>query len=157
MRFSLIIGILGLFMAITIGTEASANKLTCASDNHNFSRCSLPGANDLYVEMIHQLSHSPCERGYTWGADSDGIWVDQGCRAIFKFSGAEPRPPSGEEGCPHGLKGNECAYFKDGFEAGRQDGVASMSSVYERYSDQYDTRFEPYFARGYEEGWMKYR
>ncbi|MEH6739327.1 MAG: hypothetical protein V7695_12375 [Sulfitobacter sp.] len=52
---------------------------------------------------------------------------------------------------------NEQAYYDDGCVAGTQDGKASMSSVYERYSDQYDTRFEPYFRQGYEACWAASR
>lgn len=52
---------------------------------------------------------------------------------------------------------NEQAYYDDGCVAGTQDGKASMSSVYQRYSDQYDTRFEPYFRQGYEACWAANR
>ena len=52
---------------------------------------------------------------------------------------------------------NEQAYFDDGCVAGTSDAKASMSSVYERYSDQYDTRFEPYFRQGYEACWAANR
>jgi hypothetical protein len=39
------------------------------------------------VEMVQQLSQSPCTRGSTWGNDGQGIWVDRGCRARFRVSG----------------------------------------------------------------------
>ena len=52
---------------------------------------------------------------------------------------------------------NEQAYFDDGCVAGTRDGKAGMSSVYERYSDQYDTRFEPYFRQGYQACWAANR
>jgi hypothetical protein len=32
-----------------------------------------------------------------------------------------------------------------------------MSSYYGRYSDEYDSRFEPFFARGYEMCWRENR
>ena len=59
---------------------------------------------------------------------------------------AEPTPGS-----------NERAYIDDGCVAGTRDAKANMSSVYERYADQYDTRFEPYFRQGYEECWAANR
>lgn len=59
--------------------------------------------------------------------------------------------------CPDDIKGNECAYFQDGYMAGSEDGKASMSMAYERHAESYDSRFEPYFAKGYEEGWKKNR
>ncbi|MEH6834597.1 hypothetical protein [Falsihalocynthiibacter arcticus] len=52
---------------------------------------------------------------------------------------------------------NEQAYFDDGCVAGTSDARASMSSVYERYADQYDTRFEPYFRQGYQACWAANR
>jgi len=52
---------------------------------------------------------------------------------------------------------NERGYFDDGCRRGREDGRAGMSSYYGRYSDEYDSRFEPYFARGYEQCWRENR
>jgi len=52
---------------------------------------------------------------------------------------------------------NEQAYYDDGCAEGTQDGKASMSRDYERYADQYDTRFEPYFRQGYEACWAANR
>ena len=58
--------------------------------------------------------------------------------------------------CPSDIKGNECDYYKDGYKAGADDGKMGMSMVYERH-EGYDSRFEPYFARGYEAGWKANR
>jgi len=52
---------------------------------------------------------------------------------------------------------NERAYYDDGCREGTRDAKSSMSSVYERYSDMYDSRFEPYFKQGYEVCWKHYR
>ena len=52
---------------------------------------------------------------------------------------------------------NEREYFDDGCRRGRDDGRAGISSYYGRYSDDYDSRFEPYFARGYEQCWRENR
>jgi hypothetical protein len=46
--------------------------------------------------------------------------------------------------------------FKDGYRAGGDDGKMGMSMVYERHVG-YDSRFEPYFARGYDAGWKANR
>ncbi|MGB5830684.1 MAG: hypothetical protein WBG92_01660 [Thiohalocapsa sp.] len=56
------------------------------------------------------------------------------------------------DACPSDIKGNECEYHKDGYWAGAGDGKMGMSMVYQRH-EGYDSRFEPYFARGYEAGW----
>ena len=58
--------------------------------------------------------------------------------------------------CPMDLKGNECEYYKSGYRAGVQDGIMGMSMMYVRH-EVYDSRCEPYFARGYEAGWIANR
>ena len=45
---------------------------------------------------------------------------------------------------------------KDGYRAGGDDGKMGMSMAYERH-EGYDSRFEPYFARGYDAGWKANR
>ena len=37
------------------------------------------------VILVERLSSSSCTRGRDWGSDSGGIWVDNGCRAIFEI------------------------------------------------------------------------
>lgn len=36
------------------------------------------------VELVRQLSRSPCIQGRSWGWDDTGIWVSGGCRAEFR-------------------------------------------------------------------------
>lgn len=60
------------------------------------------------------------------------------------------------QNCPSDLRGSECEYYMDGYRAGASDGSAGMSMAYERH-DGYDSRFEPYFARGYADGWRRNR
>src|SRR5688572_8832521 len=36
------------------------------------------------VRIVQRLSNAPCRLNYSWGYDSDRIWVDNGCRAIFE-------------------------------------------------------------------------
>jgi hypothetical protein len=55
--------------------------------------------------------------------------------------------------CPRGMDSYDCDYYKSGMKAGRGDRAAHQSAVYERHSDQYDSRFEPAFKAGYEKGW----
>ena len=58
---------------------------------------------------------------------------------------------------PYEKGSNEYEYYADGCNAGMKDGKANMSSVYQRYDYQYDTRFEKPFKKGYETCWKKYR
>ncbi|HSB13902.1 MAG TPA: DUF3011 domain-containing protein, partial [Bryobacteraceae bacterium] len=37
------------------------------------------------VRMVRQISGSPCRQNETWGYDSNGVWVDRGCRAEFEI------------------------------------------------------------------------
>ncbi len=60
----------------------SAQSVTCSSNNGRRVYC---GADTSYgVRMVRQISGSPCREGETWGYDSNGIWVDRGCRAEFE-------------------------------------------------------------------------
>jgi hypothetical protein len=52
---------------------------------------------------------------------------------------------------------NEREYYDDGCHEGKRDAKNGMSMAYERHSDMYDSRFEPYFAQGYEACWRQYR
>lgn len=36
------------------------------------------------VELVRRISKRPCERNRSWGTDRRGIWVDDGCRGIFR-------------------------------------------------------------------------
>jgi len=166
---SIFISITFLFLSTLMmaPTTASADELTCRSKG-DFVRCSLPNANRLHVSLSEELSNNnKCEKGYTWGADSDGIWVDRKCKATFYFSGEggrhndyqdrHTRNDSWSGSCPNDLGGNECEYYMDGYKAGKDDANMSMSRAYERHGDDYDSRFEEYFARGYQAGWNDFR
>lgn len=36
------------------------------------------------VELLRQLSDTACVQGQSWGWDAEGVWVDGGCRALFR-------------------------------------------------------------------------
>jgi hypothetical protein len=82
--------------------------------------------------------------------------------AALTFTGSGCATDTGAGGaqasgaCPADIKGNECEYYQDGYRAGAGDGKMGMSMAYERH-EGYDSRFEPYFARGYEAGWKANR
>src|ERR1700741_2144782 len=62
-------------------TYRDGPRLTCASDDGNRHYCA---ADTRYgVRMVNQRSGAPCKKGYSWGYDRRGIWVDRGCRADF--------------------------------------------------------------------------
>lgn len=57
----------------------------CESNDGRTQRCALY-ANPRDVQLVRQLSRSPCIEGRTWGHDRGGVWVTQGCRADFSAS-----------------------------------------------------------------------
>lgn len=59
-----------------------ANTLTCESNNGGRVVCQADTRSQT-VQLVRQISGSPCRQGETWGWDRRGIWVDRGCRAEF--------------------------------------------------------------------------
>ncbi|HEY0702673.1 MAG TPA: DUF3011 domain-containing protein [Candidatus Acidoferrales bacterium] len=59
------------------------NFVTCESNNGKRRYCTI-GDPRQSVEMVRQISSSPCVRGQSWGNDNRGVWVDRGCRAQFR-------------------------------------------------------------------------
>lgn len=56
-------------------------SVTCEANNENRKYC---GSYDPdQVRLERQISGSPCVEGQTWGVDRQGLWVQQGCRAVF--------------------------------------------------------------------------
>jgi hypothetical protein len=54
----------------TVTVESTGQRVSLHIENHG-------------VELLKKLSKQPCEQGKSWGFDSQGIWVDRGCRAKF--------------------------------------------------------------------------
>ncbi|HEV2688737.1 MAG TPA: DUF3011 domain-containing protein [Bryobacteraceae bacterium] len=64
--------------------------LVCSSNNGERVYCAVDTRGG--VQLVRQISGSPCDQGRTWGWDNRGVWVDRGCRAEFVVS----RPPRQE-------------------------------------------------------------
>jgi hypothetical protein len=60
--------------------------VTCSSDDGERKYCE--GDTRYGAQLAKQLSGSPCTKGYSWGYDEQGIWVDHGCRAEFTLVAA---------------------------------------------------------------------
>lgn len=72
-----------LILALALGSApAIAEQITCESHGGRAEACGTvqPGSS---VQMVEQISNTPCIEGSTWGADNDSIWVSGGCRAVF--------------------------------------------------------------------------
>lgn len=59
-----------------------AREFRCESVCGHYTEC----AADIRrgVELVRQLSRTDCRRGETWGYGRRGVWVDGGCRAVFR-------------------------------------------------------------------------
>lgn len=67
--------------------------IRCDSVSHGYARCD---ARDIVesARLIRQHSDVACVLGRTWGYDSRGVWVSQGCRASFEvYFRYAPLPP----------------------------------------------------------------
>ncbi|HXG57429.1 MAG TPA: DUF3011 domain-containing protein [Thermoanaerobaculia bacterium] len=63
-------------------TSASTRPVVlCASVNNGRAHCRADTR--FGVSMVRQMSRNACVAGRTWGYDSDGVWVRDGCRAEF--------------------------------------------------------------------------
>lgn len=67
-------------------------NMNCESYDYNDSRCYVSGRINS-VELVQQLSHGRgrCEFGRSWGFDGNSIWVNGGCRAVFRVNRQLPR------------------------------------------------------------------
>jgi hypothetical protein len=67
-------------------------ELTCESRSHRWASC--PVYIQGSVQLVRQISNSPCIRNQTWGQlRNDAIWVSNGCRARFQVSGTRSTQP----------------------------------------------------------------
>lgn len=59
----------------------AGQRFRCDSNDgrQNYCRVDTRGG----VQLVRQVSKSPCVRGSSWGYDRGGIWVSQGCRGEF--------------------------------------------------------------------------
>jgi hypothetical protein len=91
------------FLVVREAWPGEGELVRCESDGQRRRHCTADTHRG--VELIDELSRSPCIYGTTWGYDGAGIWVDRGCRADFRLGvlpgpGGRPpgsRPPSGYE------------------------------------------------------------
>jgi hypothetical protein len=88
-------------LLVLAGTSfsASAARISCESRNYQRNYCST-AERIASVRLVAQQSRSPCIQGRTWGYDSGGIWVTQGCSAEFDYKrtgGGPPMPGPGRQ------------------------------------------------------------
>ena len=64
------------------GGNRQQQRFNCNSDNMRRHSCYIDTRGGE-VRLVRQLSDAACTRGYSWGTNRHGIWVDHGCRADF--------------------------------------------------------------------------
>ena len=62
--------------------NAFAAQVTCASDGGKYRECRLDGSGDIVMKT--QLSKTGCVKNKNWGETANGVYVKDGCRAIFE-------------------------------------------------------------------------
>lgn len=110
---------------------AEADTVTCESQHNNYRHC--PAYTRGGVTLQTQLSHSGCYQGNTWGYDNRGVWVSNGCRAVFRV---------GSDNYRHSDKSDDAAAAVAGI-ALLALGAAAAHEAHERHEDrQYDDHYE---------------
>lgn len=66
-----------------VGGWGGKQTVKCESEDLRHRRCPVNTAGG--VTLVEHLSDSPCRFNDTWGYDGTGIWVDGGCRAVFRI------------------------------------------------------------------------
>lgn len=55
--------------------------ITCSSDDGKRHYCNIDTRGG--IQLTRQISDTACVPGQTWGYDTQGVWVNRGCRAEF--------------------------------------------------------------------------
>lgn len=121
------LGVAFVFLVIP-AFSAAQQSIKCEANNDNRKYCGSYRPDQ--VRMERQISGSPCIEGRTWGVDREGLWVEQGCRAVFiirSYGGPGPGegwwdPESGATWPPRGdwhggrwERGGACFYSDRNF------------------------------------------
>jgi hypothetical protein len=62
--------------------DPRAAQITCASVGGKYAECAIPGGGE--VVMTQQLSKAACVENQSWGETAEGVYVKDGCRAVFE-------------------------------------------------------------------------
>ncbi|HCT27135.1 MAG TPA: hypothetical protein DIW85_13090 [Stenotrophomonas sp.] len=64
------------------GDAALPREVTCESTDQKQVSCNMDTRGN--VEVVRQLSRTRCEQGQNWGLSRHSVWVNGGCRAVFR-------------------------------------------------------------------------
>jgi len=60
-------------------------QIRCASNDYQYNFCAVDLGGSGRARIERQISGSPCVEGQTWGWNRAGVWVVQGCEAVFSI------------------------------------------------------------------------
>jgi hypothetical protein len=58
-------------------------RFRCDSQGYGYRMCQVDVGRGGRVSIERQISSTRCEEGRNWGWNRAGVWVDQGCSAVF--------------------------------------------------------------------------
>src|SRR5271170_1735762 len=77
-------GVIGILLMVACLPAQAAIDVICSSERGGRQYCQ--ASTDGGVQLLKQLSTAICRKGYSWGQNGSGIWVDHGCKADFSLS-----------------------------------------------------------------------
>jgi hypothetical protein len=81
-------------MNVTIESAAEAReRIRCASFG-GYNECPSTLDRIRRVRIVRQESSQPCDLGRSYGAFTDAVWVDRGCRGVFEVTGRPSSAPA---------------------------------------------------------------
>lgn len=168
----LLIACLMTLAPISIAAATQSQSLTYESRLGQYQYCRADTQNN--VRLTNQISGSSCEKDYSWGYDSRGIWVDRGCRADFQFGGGGNHTTrntaiaagiigavligaavasSKSKNNNDGNDSEKRQYYRDGYRIGQQDWDANVPANYPTHRNRYNAQYESDWASGYDDGY----
>jgi hypothetical protein len=60
-------------------------QIRCDSNDYQYNFCAVDLGGGGKARVERQISGSPCVEGQTWGWNRAGVWVVQGCAAVFSI------------------------------------------------------------------------
>lgn len=73
------------------GAASAQQQVRCASRDFQYQFC--PVGDVRGAALVQQISRAPCIDGQSWGTSRRGIWVSNGCEAVFRVDTVGPIPP----------------------------------------------------------------
>lgn len=148
-------------IATLIALGVSAGDAAAANCGMDFQHAYEKGVRHGRADGGHMKEFSPLRHGmkYMFQFNGRSECYVEGYKIGYENAHADatkrPSRPSHDNAPTPGS--NERAYYDDGCHEGTADAKMSMSMAYERHSDMYDRRFEPYFKQGYQHCWKIFR